>query len=403
MTVIFARLLTGQVFVVTVGAANLPLGDVEVFLLEKKEVLEFLSQKKQLIAGEIRSRQRAIDGYKTDLEKAQANLDARAAQERAFLSEGLQDFLQTNTYYQAALKSYDAMLSEFRNSERPKLVLLQKQIVQAHAILVKHAHDLNDQNTSASALTQSPRYGSGLGARYGRAGPPSSVWGDPSGHLIKSSSGSAEFEPFIARAENLYGDVSTILESIDNRVLLQDSFHASLEPSLRTARGDEELFVLRSTATLDTIIERVRAKEIELLTLKSDAELKADQMHKETLAQFGRVRKDAEAQLEAVRKQLNEAELSLARFKPIESYFSGFSPKAIVSARTDATGSFSLRYHLGAALTVFARANRQVLDQTEHYFWLVNAPTNLASAQIFLSNSKLVTVDPDGYFGLKPE
>ena len=183
----------------------------------------------------------------------------------------------------------------------------------------------------------------------------------------------------------------------------QDSFHASLEPSLRTARGDEELFVLRFTATLDTIIERVRAKEIELLTLKSDAELKADQMHKETLAQFGRVRKDAEAQLEAVRKQLNEAELSLARFKPIESYFSGFSPKAIVSARTDATGSFSLRYHLGAALTVFARANRQVLDQTEHYFWLVNAPTNLASAQIFLSNSKLVTVDPDGYFGLKPE
>ena len=44
-----------------------------------------------------------------------------------------------------------------------------------------------------------------------------------------------------------------------------------------------------------------------------------------------------------------------------------------------------------------------VLNKTEKYYWLVNAPTNAESVQIFLSNNNLVEIDPDGYFALKPK
>jgi hypothetical protein len=35
--------------------------------------------------------------------------------------------------------------------------------------------------------------------------------------------------------------------------------------------------------------------------------------------------------------------------------------------------------------------------------WLVNAPSGVETAQLFLSNNNLVTVDLDGYFRIKPK
>jgi len=44
-----------------------------------------------------------------------------------------------------------------------------------------------------------------------------------------------------------------------------------------------------------------------------------------------------------------------------------------------------------------------VLDKTETHYWLVDAPTNAETTQIFLSNNNLVFADPDGYFKIKPK
>ena len=71
--------------------------------------------------------------------------------------------------------------------------------------------------------------------------------------------------------------------------------------------------------------------------------------------------------------------------------------------QSDADGKFSFAYPCDKALTIFPRAQRGVLNKTEQYYWLVNAPTNSVPAQVFLSNNNLVFVDQDGYFKLKPK
>jgi hypothetical protein len=60
-----------------------------------------------------------------------------------------------------------------------------------------------------------------------------------------------------------------------------------------------------------------------------------------------------------------------------------------------------MHYPFNKAFTIFASANREVAGQTEHYFWLISAPTNLTQVQINLSNSKLTSADPDGYFNIE--
>ena len=44
-----------------------------------------------------------------------------------------------------------------------------------------------------------------------------------------------------------------------------------------------------------------------------------------------------------------------------------------------------------------------ILNKTETYYWLIDAPSGSKAAQILLSNNNLVFVDPDGYFKLKPK
>jgi hypothetical protein len=70
---------------------------------------------------------------------------------------------------------------------------------------------------------------------------------------------------------------------------------------------------------------------------------------------------------------------------------------------SNSDGKFSFTYPRNKMFTIFAHAQRMVLDKTETYYWLVDAPTNAETAQIFLSNNNLVFADPDSYFKLKPK
>jgi len=90
------------------------------------------------------------------------------------------------------------------------------------------------------------------------------------------------------------------------------------------------------------------------------------------------------------------------RYPTAEIYFADFSPAVIQKSLTDADGKFSLLYPSDKPFTLFAKAERVVGDTKETYFWLVNAPSDVETAQVFLSNNNLVTIDPDGHFKIKP-
>jgi hypothetical protein len=108
-----------------------------------------------------------------------------------------------------------------------------------------------------------------------------------------------------------------------------------------------------------------------------------------------------QSQLFSAQTRLKNAKSSFENYPTPEAYLTNFIPPVIQKSLTDADGKFSLAYSGDKELAIFAHAQRLVGDATEKYYWLVNAPTNEQS-QIFLSNNSLVTVDPDGYFKIKP-
>ncbi len=94
---------------------------------------------------------------------------------------------------------------------------------------------------------------------------------------------------------------------------------------------------------------------------------------------------------------------NLENYPTPADYFENFSPAVFQKTLTDADGKFSVTYPRDSALTIFAKAERVLGTKTEKYFWLVNAPTNSETAQIFLSNQNLIYIDPDGYFKIRPK
>ena len=100
------------------------------------------------------------------------------------------------------------------------------------------------------------------------------------------------------------------------------------------------------------------------------------------------------------------AAIARARFDnspTAEDYLAEFFPIPTQKTLTDADGRFSFSFPRHKSFTIFATAKRAVMDSTERYYWLVNAPTDPQMGQVFLSNNNLVFADPDGYFKLKPK
>jgi hypothetical protein len=115
------------------------------------------------------------------------------------------------------------------------------------------------------------------------------------------------------------------------------------------------------------------------------------------------------ARIAAIEQSLSDEKAGLNNLKNGDfsscamKYLVGFSPVVSKKVLTDADGKFFISYPLNKAFTIFAKAERVVSDTKETYFWVVNAPTGVETAQIFLSNNNLVTIDPDGYFKIKPK
>jgi len=114
--------------------------------------------------------------------------------------------------------------------------------------------------------------------------------------------------------------------------------------------------------------------------------------------------------IEVVKSSVTEANSHVATVKTnlensptVADYLEDFLPVVVQKTLSDSDGKFSFTYPRDKMLAIFAHAQRMVLDKTETYYWLVDAPTNAETTQIFLSNNNLVFADPDGYFKIKPK
>ena len=148
------------------------------------------------------------------------------------------------------------------------------------------------------------------------------------------------------------------------------------------------------------VFEPSKDQQLEIVQIK-------EKMNKIASAQQGILLSDT---LDVVREKYAKAKNSLEvatikatePYPKAETYFADFAPLVIQKIFTDAEGKFSTSFRHDKAYTIFAEAEREYGGNREHYYWLINAPTNAGSTRVLLSNNNLVSEDPDGYLKIKP-
>ena len=286
--------LSGQVFIVTKGAENVKLGDVEILLIEKSQVTDFLQKKQPAI--ELGMASKREDLTNAEQEVATALINANKAQ--AYL-----DWFTANKLYKTNA-DYIKVSSEWDN-------LFKQYVRQTNYV-----------------------------------------------------------EEIAATTKNLQ-DTATYANA--NLVAAVNSFEAALNER-------------------DKMAEKLNLLNDQKKSIKMDA----------LAAEAGK--------LESIKSKVMEANSDAAMAKKnldnsptVENYFEDFSPTGIQKTISDSDGKFSFSCSRDKPLTIFVRAKRAVLDKTETYCWLIDAPIGKTAAQILLSNNNLVFADPDGYFKLKPK
>ena len=281
---------TGQIFIVTKGAENVKLGGVQVLLIEKQQVADFLRERKLPIDAEIKARQKAVEDAAAALATANSNLDASRLHRDWVLA-----LLPTADQFVATNEQIAAMGRQ--------------------ADFLDHSSDSLVRRINALQLPRA------------------------------------------------------------------DPYRQALENTLRKEESQ---------------IDRLNKAFESLTTQVAENRRRADAEESAKLSAAG----DAVTTAEAAKAVLT---LSLLQFPSTGDYMDGFAPSFFKKTVTDADGRFSITYPCGKAFTLYAMAQRLVAKTTEHYCWVVDAPTNSETAPFILSTGNLTLIDPDGYFEHKPQ
>ena len=290
--------LTGQMFIVTEGAENIKLGDVEVLLIEKAQAVDFLWKKRSTIDSIMQSRKQALEIAKTNAGEPDAE-------------------------YELAAKMIKTMNVAMESAGRAKG--LPRAMVENDLAVV--TNDLNDFNLF---FRDSPYItNNDFAAVKGNGGTLLTYIVD----LAKTwSLGTGAYQ---------YYNRTTI----ENNIPAIVGFEKRVDEIARTTKGKYDL----------------------------------------------------------ANSNLNSIEIAFTNSPTSEDYMADFSPAFIQKTITDADGKFSLVYSSAKSYTIFGHAQRKVGTKTEQYYWLIDVPTNAESVQVFLSNHNFVTVDPGGYFQIRPK
>jgi hypothetical protein len=94
------------------------------------------------------------------------------------------------------------------------------------------------------------------------------------------------------------------------------------------------------------------------------------------------------AELKRAKTELDNAATALKSFPTANDYFAGFFPAPIQTTETDVEGDFTIQRPKQAA-KVFAKAQKQAMNSSEQYFWLVDLPAT--GDTLILSNTNMFT------------
>lgn len=270
------------------------LGDVEILLIEKSQVTEFLAAKLPMVESEMTSLRLAYGSAQTNLQTAQSNYDLFEADKPNKDLESETDFLSNKIFL-----SYPDF-----NAEKLKCQNLR--------------HTANDLSKTSDRWESEARDAQNAG-NY-----------------------------------DLAGNYSSYSES------------ASSEAINVGEQADAEF------SKLQDFVNQIEAEKLSALNAANAAE--------------------------------SSAQAAFDCSPTPEDYLADFIPSAIQITRSDADGKFCFVYPKSESFTIYATAQRSVpMNGTEKYFWLIDAPTNSETGQIFLSNDNLVYSDPCGYFQIKPK
>jgi hypothetical protein len=97
----------------------------------------------------------------------------------------------------------------------------------------------------------------------------------------------------------------------------------------------------------------------------------------------------ASSECSSLLSKLQSLQLQLQSLRTPEMYFGNFSPAVIEKTVTDSEGNFTMQTRKRSA-KIFAKAQRQTLDSTENYFWLIDSPVK--GEKLILSNNNMFSV-----------
>lgn len=270
--------ISGQIFIVTRGGENFKLGDVQILLIDKSQVVDFLQKQSIIIQNELDSRKRVLADAEKDFKKAQTEFNA-------FLISG----------------------HPATNADLLEITKQLNEVLKQHKALERQWYSVDSQQSQATA------------------------------------------QGWSARADALLNQEQVILDQ-----------------EKQTGAEAESLM-----AKLDSVVALHKAEETN--------------------------------KFETAKSNVAFSRNILVNSPTAEDYFASFQPTIVQQTLSDADGKFSFTYLHDKPLTIYAYAERTILNGTEKYYWLIDAPTNAKDIQVFLSNDKLVYVDPDGYFKIKPK
>lgn len=143
------------------------------------------------------------------------------------------------------------------------------------------------------------------------------------------------------------------------------------------------------TSELDSLEKQLR--KWDGLSDEWKRKYEADEITFETFTAGDPTVKRAEQRAAALRARDTEVRSHLPDLSTGAIYFEPM-PAFLDSARTDAEGRFSLRVPSQERTVIFARTDRVVLSDVEHYYWVVReAPASEKGAPILLDNDNLTS------------
>jgi hypothetical protein len=446
--------LSGQMFVVTRGAENIKLGLVEVQLIEKDSVTEFIRNKQAAIDAEIAARQSEYAAAKNDDEKAASDFNNFKTNSPFYKS----DFAEMKAKREGLLLELDGMTKQIDaiNKEGTKLATELDDILRAYDSAEEASEWDNYLLAAMDKVNEQKKFAKKC-AELNQLLPQSRVFAMAQHTQITTDTvvDNSYFNAVSVYSlmtsdiitESYTGDKSILQERILNivKIIMEFTLIADMGktdgskldgskfvedqttniigcfgvPSPNSLLGFESLSQARHQNHKDILRlfqQELKKQEINITKsgpIRANGESEGYAMSEaNTLKErMEKITNDAEQQgkpladkLEAAALRFKAATLKISEPYPIaETYFTNFSPVVINKALTDADGKFSLSYPRDKTFALFAKAERLVGDKKEIYYWLVSAPPDGETAQIFLSNNNLITVDPDGYFKIKPK